>query len=103
MAYLHVIRMPKIQDNIALAKAHFSGPLIVNDSYSQETAEAALVDPQISAVSFGRAFIANPDLPLRFAGNRPLAEFNPRLLYSPGPEGYSDYPIIRLSDEPMSR
>ncbi len=93
LAYLHVIRMPKIQDNIALAKAHFSGPLIVNDSYSQETAEAALVDPQISAVSFGRAFIANPDLPLRFAENRPLAEFNPRLLYSPGPEGYSDYPM----------
>lgn len=93
LAYLHVIRMPKIQDNIVLAKAHFSGPLIVNDSYSRDEAEAALADPQIAAVSFGRAFIANPDLPHRFANDLPLAEMNPRLLYSPGPEGYSDYPV----------
>jgi N-ethylmaleimide reductase len=93
LAYLHVIRMPKIQDNIALAKSHFNGPLIVNDSYSRDEAEAALADPQIAAVSFGRAFIANPDLPHRFANDLPLAEMNPRLLYSPGPEGYSDYPV----------
>ncbi|MEH6604379.1 MAG: alkene reductase, partial [Pseudomonadales bacterium] len=34
LAYLHVIRMTNTGlDNIALAKAHFHGPLIVNDSY----------------------------------------------------------------------
>ncbi len=94
LAYLHVIRMPKVGDNIALAKRHFSGPLIVNDSYSREEAELALAaDPQIAAVSFGRAFIANPDLPRRFAEGLALAEIDPSRLYTPGARGYSDYPF----------
>lgn len=92
MAYLHVIRMPKIQDNLALAKATFFGPLILNDSYSQEEAEATMCDPQIKAISFGRAFIANPDLVRRFRDALPLANLDPSSLYTPGVKGYCDYP-----------
>lgn len=92
LAYLHVIRMPSLQDNIALAKAHFSGPLIVNDSYSLEEAEAAVGDEQIAAVSFGRAFVSNPDLPRRFKDGLPLAKMNVSNLYTAGPDGYTDYP-----------
>lgn len=95
LAYLHVIRMPKVGDHIGLAKQHFSGPLIVNDSYSADEAESALgSDPQIAAVSFGRAFIANPDLPRRFAQAQALASIDPKTLYTPGAAGYTDYPAL---------
>ncbi len=93
LAYLHVIRMPKVGDNIALARANFSGRMIVNDSYTAEEAEQTLqADAQIAAVSFGRAFIANPDLPNRFAKGLALSEVDPSSLYTPGAKGYTDYP-----------
>ncbi len=94
MAYLHVIRMPASGlDNIALAQQHFSGPLIVNESYSAEEAERELALDSVEAVSFGRPFIANPDLVRRLRDDLPLAQFNARALYTPGSEGYSDYPV----------
>jgi N-ethylmaleimide reductase len=92
MAYLHVIRMPKIQDNLALAKANFTGPLILNDSYNQEEAEAALADPQIAAISFARAFMSNPDLVRRYRETLPQSRLDPTSLYTPGAKGYCDYP-----------
>ena len=44
-------------------------------------------------MSFGRPFIANPDLVARFADNLPQARFDPATLYTPGAEGYSTYPF----------
>lgn len=93
LAYLHVIRMPALQDNIALAKAHFNGPLIVNDSYTFDDAEQAVLEEGIEAVSFGRYFIANPDLVARFQNNQPLASCDFASLYTPGAAGYTDYPF----------
>lgn len=93
LAYLHVIRMPALGlDNIGLAKANYGGALIVNESYSRDEAEQALADEQIAAVSFGRPFIANPDLLRRFREDLPLAELDLHTLYTPGAKGYSDYP-----------
>ena len=43
-------------------------------------------------VSFGRHFISNPDLVERLRAGHPLAPLNLKALYSPGPEGYTDYP-----------
>ncbi len=91
LAYLHVIRMKAGVDNIALANAHFGGPLILNDSYTQERAQRALDAGQGAAVSFGRAFIANPDLVAAFQEDRALAQPNFKTLYTPGPKGYVDY------------
>ena len=91
LAYLHVIRRREPVDTIALARKHFSGPLIVNDSYGGEDADAAL-DERIQAVSFGRHFIANPDLVERLRSGTPLAKFNPKTLYTPGAAGYTHYP-----------
>ncbi|TNF35387.1 MAG: alkene reductase [Gammaproteobacteria bacterium] len=93
LAYLHVIRMPAGPvDNLALARQHFSGPLIVNDSYSGEEADQTIARGEAAAVSFGRPFIANPDLPQRLQQGITLAAFDPATLYTAGAQGYTDYP-----------
>ena len=93
LAYLHVIRLPKGPvDNLALAREHFHGPLMINDSFDAEEAGRAIESGQAAAVSFGRDFIANPDLVRRMKEQLPLSKMNPRTLYTPGPEGLVDYP-----------
>jgi N-ethylmaleimide reductase len=47
------------------------------------------------AVSFGRAFIANPDLVTRLKTGAPLNAPNPQTFYTPGPVGYIDYPALQ--------
>ena len=93
IAYLHVIRLPQGPvDNIELASSRFDGPLIVNDSYSFEEANAAIASGAAAAVSFARYFVSNPDLVERFAIGAEIAGFNPKTLYTPGAAGYTDYP-----------
>jgi N-ethylmaleimide reductase len=93
LAYCHVIRLHDVElDNIALARDEFGEPLIVNDSYKLDEAKAVVDAGQAAAVSFARAFIGNPDLVTRFERSLDLARFDPKRLYTPGPEGYTDYP-----------
>ncbi len=94
LAYLHVIRMPAGVDNLALGQRHFGDRLIGNESYTFEEATEAVRDGAMAAVSFGRPYIANPDLVERWRQNADLADFDPGKLYSPGAEGYSDYPTL---------
>lgn len=93
LAYLHVIRLHDVPlDNVALAKRHFGGPLLLNDGFDLAEARAAVAEGTGDAVSFGRAYIANPDLVRRFRLGLPLASFDPKTLYTPGPAGYTDHP-----------
>lgn len=75
----------------AIRKA-FAGPLILNSDYGLARAEAALEAGDADAISFGRPFISNPDLPDRFALGAPLASDDKTLWYTNGREGYIDYP-----------
>nr|WP_295130325.1 alkene reductase [uncultured Roseateles sp.] len=94
LAYLHVMKAPTVEiDAFALARTHFKGPLILNDGFDGDSAEAALRAGQGEAVSFARHFIANPDLPARLAREQVLARFDRKTLYSAGPAGYTDYPL----------
>jgi len=93
LAYLHVIRLPRGRvDNIELGQRYFGDRLIANESYDFDTAQRAVTEGEVSAVSFGRHFISNPDLVERWQGGVPLAEFDLATLYSPGEEGYTSYP-----------
>lgn len=95
LAYCHVIRLHNVAlDNIALARAEYAGPLIVNDSFKLPEAKQAVETGLASAVSFARAFIGNPDLVARFEQAAELNKFDPKRLYTPGPEGYTDYPTL---------
>ena len=66
----------------------FKGVLVVNSDYDTlEKAQAELDKGDADAISFGRTFIANPDLPERLRTGAPLAQDNPKTWYSQGPEG----------------
>lgn len=90
LAYLHVIRMKAGVDNIALA-SEFDGPVILNDSYNLERGNRALAADQADAISFGRHYISNPNLVEKFKLEQELTKPNYKLMYTPGPEGYTDY------------
>lgn len=75
-------------------KQEFGGLYIANERFTRATAEQALAHGEADAVAFGVLFIANPDLPRRFAIDAPLNEPNPGTFYAQGPEGYVDYPAL---------
>jgi N-ethylmaleimide reductase len=79
-------------DNIALGQQHFAGRLIGNESYSFEEARQAVAAGVLAAVSFGRYFVGNPDLVERWQAGVPLTDFDLATLYTPGEQGYSNYP-----------
>lgn len=72
----------------------FNGPLILNSDYDGESGQAQLDSGVADAISFGRPFIANPDLPERLAKGLLLAKDDMRTWYSQGAEGYVDYPRV---------
>jgi N-ethylmaleimide reductase len=90
VGYLHVIRMKAGVDNVKLA-SEFQGDIILNDSYNLERGNRALKNKEADAISFGRAFIANPKLVESFKGNMELSLPDFKTLYTPGPKGYIDY------------
>jgi 2,4-dienoyl-CoA reductase-like NADH-dependent reductase (Old Yellow Enzyme family) len=83
-------------------KAAFGGVYIANEKFTQETASALLAAGEADAVAFGTLFIANPDLPVRFASNAPLNEPDPSTFYGAGAKGYTDYPFLNTTQKPVS-
>jgi 2,4-dienoyl-CoA reductase-like NADH-dependent reductase (Old Yellow Enzyme family) len=77
-------------------KKQFGGVYIVNEKYTRAQAEQVIQDGEADAVAFGQLFIANPDLPARFASNAPLTAPDPSTFFSPGPHGYTDYPMLNV-------
>ncbi len=77
-----------------LIRKAFSGTLVLNSDYVGQTAQALLDAGIADAVSFGRTFLANPDLPHRLANGLALQKDDPRTWYSQGAEGYIDHPAV---------
>ena len=78
-------------------KREFSGLYIANQEFTQESAERVLAEGEADAVAFGKLFIANPDLPARFANNAPLNKPDETTFYTPGRAGYTDYPFLEAA------
>lgn len=72
----------------------FGGPLIANEGFDLASAQQVVGDGIADAVAFGRMFIANPDLPARFAAAAPLNPPDPETFYASGSRGYTDYPAL---------
>lgn len=95
LAYVHVIDMGlEHLDTLAMIRKNWSGPIIANNNLSAESARLLLTKERAEAVSFGRAFIANPDLPMRLKTEMALARTNYAYLYTGEEQGYTDYPPL---------
>jgi N-ethylmaleimide reductase len=81
--------VPRVSPDI---RKVFSRPLVLNQEYTRQTADADLASGLADAISFGRPFISNPDLVERLYTGTPLTPDDYRTWYSPGAEGYTDYP-----------
>jgi len=95
LAYLHVVEpveTPAADRLAARMRRAFRGPLIINGGYDRTSGDAALAAGEADLVSFGVPFIANPDLPQRFAIGAPLAPADRATFYGGDERGYVDYP-----------
>jgi N-ethylmaleimide reductase len=72
----------------------FSGVIIGAGNYSPDKAERLIEAGLIDAAAFGRAFIANPDLPARLRTGAELNEPDLSTFYGGGAAGYTDYPAL---------
>ena len=72
----------------------FKGVWIANENLTAESANRILATGQADAVSFGKPYIANPDLLERLENDLPLNQIQFETLYGAGAEGYTDYPVF---------
>ena len=87
--------VPKLSPKI---REVFKGPLILNQEYSFEAGQRDLASGLADGIAWGRKFISNPDLPERFRQGAELTPDNVKTWYTPGPEGYTDYPALERVD-----
>lgn len=105
IAYLHVIEPAdaeayKVDGAPVSATKHlksiFKGTVITAQGYDRASGDAVLARGDADLVAFGKLFIANPDLPLRFRLGAPLNEPDAATFYGGGERGYTDYPALEL-------
>lgn len=75
-------------------RTQWKGFYIANGGYDFIKGQKAVESGYADAVSYGRSFIANPDLPERFATNTPLNEPDMNTFYGGAEQGYIDYPSL---------
>ncbi|MFJ8000398.1 alkene reductase [Streptomyces sp. NPDC096310] len=102
LAYLSVLHTEPSGDLVQELRRRFDGKLLVNSGFlggqtTREDAIQRIEADHADAVVVGRALIANPDLIARWQNKHPENEPRPELFYSPGPEGYTDYPSLQTA------
>ncbi len=101
LAYVHIVDhsstgAPEVPMRLKNAiRDNFKGALILNGGYDKNQAEDHIQSGDAHLVAFGRPFISNPDLVTRMKEELSLNELNSHTLYTPGAEGYTDYPTIK--------
>lgn len=100
VAYIHVadhssMGAPEVHAEVKDGiREKFNGAYILSGGYNQDTAEADLNADKGDLVAFGRPWLANPDLVERFKAGADSNELRMDFFYTPGAEGYTDYPTL---------
>jgi len=96
LAYLHVLEGDMLtgerQVDYAALRNCFAGFYMANNGYDLERGNEAIEQGHADMVAYGKLFIANPDLPVRFAKNLPLNTPDQATFYGGDEKGYTDYP-----------
>jgi 2,4-dienoyl-CoA reductase-like NADH-dependent reductase (Old Yellow Enzyme family) len=77
----------------------FGGLYIANESMARDAAQNIIDSGEADAVSWGKLFLANPDLPRRLEIGATLNEPVPATFYASGATGYTDYPSLEQIPE----
>lgn len=103
LAYLHMVDhsamgapqpdQATVREMCQAFRGNGGGAVILSGGYDRERAEADLQSGAADLIAFGRPFIANPDLVTRLENGTSLAVPDQETFYTPGPEGYTDYPV----------
>ncbi|PKA47040.1 12-oxophytodienoate reductase 7 [Apostasia shenzhenica] len=73
----------------------YDGTFIASGGFTLELGEEAVAGAAADLVSYGRLFISNPDLPLRFKREAGLNRYVRATFYTQDPVvGYTDYPFM---------
>lgn len=111
LAYLHLVEPeilgtslddrydPRWKTIIPLMRANYKGVVVLAGGYDAESAKKALADGRGDIIAFGRPFIANPDLPLRFRIGAELNEADRATFFGGDAAGYIDYPSLSQTEE----
>jgi len=99
LAYLHVVegKAPLPEEALALTpvlRKLFHGTYMVNEGYNGNSAELALQEGVSDLVSFGKLFLANPDLPERLKKGADFNKPDFTTFYVGDEKGYVDYPAL---------
>ena len=79
---------------LELVRPVFDGTIIANGGIDPETADTLIRSGAVDAVSFGRLWMANPDLPGRIKRGGPYNKAITKRFYGGGADGYNDYPTL---------
>jgi len=79
---------------LSLTRPVFDGPIVANGGIDPQTAHHLISNGSVDAVSFGRLWMANPDLPARILKGGPYHKAITKRFYGGGPDGYNDYPTL---------
>jgi len=100
IAYIHAADTnawggaPDMRRILDILRPNFSGAVIANGGLDPAAADALVASGAVDMVSFGRGFIANPDLVERIRRGAPLNQPDPFTFYGGGVRGYLDYPEL---------
>lgn len=72
----------------------YKGVYLAGANFTKERGAEYLAEGKADAIVFGAKFLANPDLPERFAKDAELNEPDAATFYAPGEKGYTDYPTL---------
>jgi N-ethylmaleimide reductase len=90
LAYLHVLQTA-LPNTFDMLRPLFKGPFLAGGGFTGESGDAMLAAGKADFIVYGKLFVANPDLPARFAKKAALNTPDPSTFYSAGTQGYTDY------------
>ncbi len=103
LAFLHLYFNELLSSDVfAAMRARFSGIVLAEGSLRPQQYCEMLADGRLDFTGVGRPFIANPDYIERLRNGWTLSRSDPETIYSPGAEGYTDYPVWNPDDPESS-
>jgi N-ethylmaleimide reductase len=92
LSFLHVLQSPPLPNIFEILRPLYPGTFAAVGGFNRDSGNAALASGIADFIVYGKLFIANPDLPERFAKELPLNEWDSTTFYQGGTKGYIDYP-----------